>query len=93
MRALIDRLRKTASPVAVLLGSIADDKVTLVAGVSRDLPERGMSASEWINSAAEVVGGRGGGKPDMAQAGGKHPEKLAEALDAARERAGVLLAK
>jgi alanyl-tRNA synthetase len=84
MRQLIDQLRKTASPVAVLLGSGADDKVTLVAGISRDLEQRGLNAGEWIRSAAQVVGGRGGGKPDMAQAGGKHPEKISEALDAAR---------
>jgi alanyl-tRNA synthetase len=84
MRQWIDQLRKTASPVAVLLGSAAEGKVTLVAGISHELQDRGVHAGEWIKSAAEVVGGRGGGKPDMAQAGGKHPEKLAEALDAAR---------
>jgi alanyl-tRNA synthetase len=84
MRQLIDQLRKTASPVAVLLGSTADDKVTLVAGISRDLQARGINAGNWIRAAAEVVGGRGGGKPDMAQAGGKHPEKLGEALRTAR---------
>ena len=84
MRQWIDQLRKTASPVAVLLGSAVEGKVTLVAGISHELQERGLHAGEWIKSAAEVVGGRGGGKPDMAQAGGKHPEKLAEALDAAR---------
>jgi alanyl-tRNA synthetase len=87
MRQLIDQLRKTASPVAVLLGAAADDKVTLVAGISRDLEQRGMNAGQWIKSAAQVVGGSGGGKPDMAQAGGKHPEKLAEALAAARTAA------
>jgi alanyl-tRNA synthetase len=91
MRQLIDQLRKTVSPVAVLLGAGAVDKVTLVAGISRDLQDRGLNAGEWIRSAAEVVGGRGGGKPDMAQAGGKHPEKLAEALQAARESVQHLL--
>jgi alanyl-tRNA synthetase len=84
MRGWIDQLRKTASPVAVLLGSASDGKVTLVAGVSHELLARGVHAGEWIKSAAEIVGGRGGGKADMAQAGGKHPEKLAEALAAAR---------
>ncbi len=54
-----------------------------MAGISRDLQDRGLNAGEWIRAAAEVVGGRGGGKPDMAQAGGKHPEKLPEALQAA----------
>ncbi len=93
MRQLIDQLRKTASPVAVLLGAGGDDKVTLVAGISRDLQDQGLNAGAWIRSAAEVVGGRGGGKPDMAQAGGKHPEKLSEALEAARKEIHALLAK
>ena len=83
MRQLIDQLRKQASPIAVLLGSREADKVTLVAGISRDLEQRGLNAGNWIRPAAETVGGRGGGKPDMAQAGGKHPEKLLEALEAA----------
>ncbi len=91
MRQWIDQLRKTASPVAVLFGAVADDKVTLVAGISRDLLDRGANAGQWIKSAAEIVGGRGGGKPDMAQAGGKHPEKLAEALDAGRAAMQELL--
>ncbi len=93
MRQLIDQLRKTASPVAVLLGSVADGKVTLVAGISHELEARGINAGAWIRGAAEVVGGRGGGKPDMAQAGGKHPEKLAEALQAARGDIESLLKK
>jgi alanyl-tRNA synthetase len=93
MRQLIDQLRKSASPVAVLLGSTEGDKVTLVAGISRDLSERGLSAGQWIKSAAEVVGGSGGGKPDMAQAGGKHPEKLGDALEAARGAVEAILKK
>ena len=83
MRQLIDQMRKTASPVAVLLASREDDKVTIVAGISRDLQARGLDAGKWIRGAAEAVGGKGGGKPDMAQAGGKHPEKLPAALDEA----------
>ena len=79
---LIDQLRRKASPVAVLLASREDEgKVMLVAGISRDLVERGLDAGNWIRGAAEVVGGSGGGRPDMAQAGGKHPEKLPEALE------------
>jgi len=91
MRQLIDQLRKTASPVAVLLGAVADDKVTLVAGLSNDVVARGVKAGDWIKGAAEVVGGRGGGKPDMAQAGGKHADKLGEALEAARKDFAGLL--
>ena len=88
MRQLIDQLRKQASPIAVLLGSREAEKVTLVAGISRDLQQRGLDAGNWIRGAAEAVGGRGGGKPDMAQAGGKHPEKLPEALEIARAVGG-----
>jgi alanyl-tRNA synthetase len=93
MRQLIDQLRKTASPIAVLLASREEDKVTIVAGISRELEQQGLNAGDWIRSAAEVVGGRGGGRPDMAQAGGKHPEKLPAALEAARVRIKQLLAQ
>jgi alanyl-tRNA synthetase len=91
MRQLIDQLRKSSSPIAVLLASREDEKVTIVAGISRDLQQRGLDAGKWIRGAAEVVGGRGGGKPDMAQAGGKHPEKLPAALDEARKEIGTML--
>jgi alanyl-tRNA synthetase len=84
MRELIDLVRRKVSPAAVLLASAADGKVTVVAGLTRDLVDRKLSAGEWIKSAAEAVGGRGGGKPDMAQAGGKLPEKVGDALAAAR---------
>ncbi len=92
MRGWIDQLRKTASPIAVLLASREDEKVTIVAGISRELEARGLNAGQWIRGAAEAVGGRGGGKADMAQAGGKHPEKLPAALEAARRSIGEMLA-
>ena len=84
LRQLIDQLRKNASPVAVLLGGGSGDKVLLVAGLSRDLVERGADAGRWVREAAQEVGGSGGGKPDMAQAGGKHPDRLPDALEKAR---------
>ncbi|NBW95568.1 MAG: alanine--tRNA ligase [Planctomycetia bacterium] len=84
MRQCIDQLRRKASPIAVLLGSTEADKVTLVAGISRELEARGLSAGSWIKDPATIVGGRGGGKPDLAQAGGKLVDKLPEALSAAR---------
>jgi alanyl-tRNA synthetase len=84
MRQCIDQLRRKASPIAVLLGSSEADKVTLVAGISRELEERGLSAGNWIKDAATIVGGKGGGRPDLAQAGGKLVDKLPEALEAAR---------
>jgi alanyl-tRNA synthetase len=85
MRECIDLLRRKASPIAVFLGSRDADKVTLVAGISRELEARGLSAGNWIRDPAGLVGGKGGGRPDLAQAGGKLVDKLPEALTAARE--------
>jgi alanyl-tRNA synthetase len=92
MRELIDLVRRKVSPAAVLLASGAEGKVTIVAGLTRDLVDRKISAGEWIKSPAEAVGGRGGGKPDMAQAGGKLPEKIGDALQAARATIEKMLA-
>jgi alanyl-tRNA synthetase len=86
MRKLIDQLRKKAAPVGILFVSqIADDKLLLATGLSRDLVERGMHAGHWIKEIAPIVGGRGGGKPDMAQAGGTDVEQIPHALTAAVE--------
>ena len=62
-----------------------NNKVTLVAGISRELEQRGLSAGQWIKDPAAIVGGKGGGRPDMAQAGGKLTEKIPEALNAAQK--------
>jgi len=92
MRQLIDQIRKKTSPTAVFLATAeGPDKVVLVAGVSRELVEKGISAGNWVRDVAPVVGGGGGGKPDLAQAGGKQPEKLPEALAKAREVARAML--
>ncbi|MEX0669232.1 MAG: alanine--tRNA ligase [Pirellulales bacterium] len=91
MRQCIDQLRRKASPIAVLLGSVEGDKVTLVAGISRELEERGLSAGNWIKDAATVVGGKGGGRPDLAQAGGKLVDQLPAALAAALKSIEALL--
>jgi alanyl-tRNA synthetase len=85
LRQLIDQARKKAGSAAVLLASRGDGKVVLVAGISRDLEGKGVNAGEWVRAAAKVVGGSGGGRADMAQAGGKDPEKLLAALDLARQ--------
>lgn len=84
MRQCIDLLRRKASPIAVFLGSTDADKVTLVAAISRELEERGLSAGTWIKEPAAIVGGKGGGRGDLAQAGGKLVDKLPDALMAAR---------
>ncbi|MCP3691718.1 MAG: hypothetical protein GY917_05960 [Planctomycetaceae bacterium] len=85
MRQLVDQLRKQFQPIAVLLAAASDDgKVLLVAGVTRDLIEQGVSAGNWVKEVAPIVGGGGGGRPDLAQAGGRQPEKITEALETAR---------
>jgi len=85
MRGWIDQLRKSSDmPVAVLLGAVQDDKVVLVGGLSHALVERGLSAGAWVGDTAKLVGGGGGGRADMAQAGGKEPRKLPAALEQAK---------
>jgi alanyl-tRNA synthetase len=85
LRQLIDQLRRKGSPVAVLLASRQDDeKVMLVAGISRELVAKGCDAVQWVRAAASAVGGSGGGRADMAQAGGRDAAKLPEAFEAAR---------
>ncbi len=91
LRQLIDQLRRKAAPVAVLLGSREEGKVTLIAGASRDVVGKGFDCVSWVRAVAKRVGGGGGGRPDMAQAGGKKPDALPQALDAAPDEARSLL--
>jgi len=91
MRNQIDKLRKTGSPVAILFASKSDSQVQMVAGLSRELVEQGIHAGNWIRTTAQIVGGGGGGKPDMAQAGGTLPEKLNDALRSALTEMTVFL--
>ncbi len=93
MRGLIDQLRRKAAPVAVMLAARQDEnKVMLIAGLSRDLVEKGMDAVQWVRAAAATVQGGGGGRPDMAQAGGKDADKLPETLETARTSIREMLA-
>ncbi|MGQ9575764.1 MAG: alanine--tRNA ligase [Thermoguttaceae bacterium] len=92
MRELIDQLRRKAAPIAVLLVSRQEEgKVMVVAGLSRDLVQQGLDAVQWARPVAAMLGGSGGGRPDLAQAGGKHAEKLSEALAFARSAAQQML--
>ncbi|RIK83786.1 MAG: alanine--tRNA ligase [Planctomycetota bacterium] len=85
LRTLIDQIRKKTKSSAVLLAAkTGEDAVTLVAGLSRDLVDAGQNAGNWVREVAKIVGGSGGGKPDLAQAGGKQPGKIGEALERAR---------
>lgn len=69
----------------MLLAAAADGKVALLASVPEDKIKAGLKAGDWVKQVAQVVGGGGGGRPDMAQAGGKDPDKLPEALDIAKQ--------
>ncbi len=92
LRQLIDVLRRKAGAgLAVLLASVVEGKVHLAAGLTADLIERGLHAGQWLKEVAPVVGGGGGGRPDLAQAGGKDPEKVAEALEKALQTAKAKL--
>ena len=83
---LVDQVRKKTSPVAILfVTSPGEGEVMLTAGISRDLVERGYNAGKWIGAVASVVDGKGGGKPDLAQAGGKNPDKIDDAITVAVE--------
>jgi alanyl-tRNA synthetase len=84
-RDFIDQIRAKSPNVAILLGCVQDGKVALAAAVGKDLIARGLSASDCVKTAAKVAGGGGGGRPDMAEAGGKNPDKLPEALAAGAE--------
>jgi alanyl-tRNA synthetase len=79
---LVDRLKGRVGDAAVLLGTAVDGRVHLVASVAPALVERGVRAGEVVKAAAEVVGGGGGGRDTMAQAGGRDPERLDEAIEA-----------
>ena len=94
MRQWIDQVRKKSeSPVAILLAaSTGEDKVMLVAGLSHALVDKGLSAGTWISEVAPVVGGGGGGKADLAQAGGKLPAKIPQAIEEAKSSIAKMLA-
>ncbi|HYO10507.1 MAG TPA: alanine--tRNA ligase [Tepidisphaeraceae bacterium] len=85
LRGAMDSLRKKSMSHGILLGSATDGKVNFVAAVSDDLIAKGLKAGDWIRETAKVAGGGGGGRPQMAQAGGKDPSKLPDALARARE--------
>jgi alanyl-tRNA synthetase len=92
LRNLADTFRSKLKSGVVVLGSVTDGKVTLLTAVTKDLLGR-VNANALINKLAPIVGGKGGGKPDLAQAGGKDPDKLNEAIEhapqALREVLGV----
>ncbi|HSY48640.1 MAG TPA: alanine--tRNA ligase [Thermoanaerobaculia bacterium] len=84
LRNLADTFRSKLKSGVVVLGSVTDGKVTLLTAVTKDLLDR-VNANTLINKLAPIVGGKGGGKPDLAQAGGKDPDKLNEAIEHASQ--------
>ncbi|MHA7964054.1 alanine--tRNA ligase [Paenibacillus sp. CAU 1782] len=85
LRNIVDELRPKLPSSVIVLGAVQDDKVNLAAAVSADLVKKGLHAGKIIKEAAQKCGGNGGGRPDMAQAGGKDVSKLDEALKLAEE--------
>jgi alanyl-tRNA synthetase len=81
---LADRIKSRAGAAAVVLGGAGDGKAALVASFSKEVTDRDLSAVDVIKEAAQVIGGGGGGRENVAQAGGRDPSKLDEALAAAR---------
>ncbi len=80
LRETLDQLKNKLGPSAIVLAAANDGKVSLVAGVSKDETSR-IKAGDLVNHVAQQVGGRGGGRPDMAQAGGSDPASLPGALE------------
>jgi alanyl-tRNA synthetase len=83
LRETMDKLKDRLKSAAIVLGAVQDGKVSLIAGVTSDLTGK-LKAGELVNYVAQQVGGKGGGRPDMAQAGGTEPAKLPVALQSVK---------
>ncbi len=81
MRQMVDSLRAKLGSGVIVLGNVSNGEVAIVAGVTKDLTSR-LDAGKIVREAAAIVGGSGGGRKDLAEAGGKNPEKLQESLQA-----------
>ncbi len=84
-RSAIDMIKQKAESAAILLGFVMKDKPMLICGITDDLVEKGIKAGDIVSELAPVIGGGGGGRPQMAQAGGKKTDELQNALDKGRE--------
>ncbi|GAE35067.1 alanine--tRNA ligase [Halalkalibacter akibai] len=80
LRGIVDKLKQDLTSGIIVLGAVSGDKVNIVAGVTKDLHPKGYHAGKIVKEVATRCGGGGGGRPDMAQAGGKNPEELEAAL-------------
>jgi alanyl-tRNA synthetase len=88
IRDISDKIRDKNPDSVIVIAAENDGKVLLVASVSKDLVLKGVHAGNIIKQTAQIVGGGGGGRPDFAQAGGKNPLKIEEALGKAKEIIG-----
>jgi alanyl-tRNA synthetase len=88
-----DTLGQDARPMAVLLGSRGEGRALLLLSFTKELVGKGLHAGKLVGEIAQLVGGKGGGKPDTAQAGGKDPDKLPEALEAGKAKIREALSK
>ena len=79
LRTLVDNFRNKIGCGVVIVGSVSDGKVAVIVGVTKDLTAK-LQAGKIVGQVAQKVGGSGGGRPDMAEAGGKNPEALDQAL-------------
>jgi alanyl-tRNA synthetase len=84
LREMADFIRDKLKSVILVLGTISDGRPMFLAAVTPDLVSRGYDAGKIVKEVAQVTGGGGGGKPNLAQAGGKHKDKLDEALRLAK---------
>jgi alanyl-tRNA synthetase len=89
LRAVVDALKPKVTSGVVVLGTVSEGKVSLICYVTPDLVKTGKHAGKIVGELAKLCGGGGGGRPDLAQAGGKQTEKLASALAEAARIIGV----
>ncbi len=85
LRGMVDKLKQDLGSGVIVLGAVSNEKVHIIAGVTKDLLNRGFHAGNIVKEVASRCGGGGGGRPDLAQAGGKNPEKLEQALEFVKE--------
>jgi alanyl-tRNA synthetase len=90
LRETTDQLKNKLGSAVVVLAAVSGDKVSLVAGVTSDVTDR-VKAGDLVNEVARKVGGKGGGRPDMAMAGGNSPDQLPESISQVKQYVTSLL--
>ena len=84
LRDTVDQLKNKLAPAAILLSTVEGEKITLIAGITKDATDK-LKAGDLVSHVASQVGGKGGGRPDMAQGGGNQPDKLDNALNSVND--------